>query len=72
MSKCWGWLAERQVPTSMRPTVYGLYSSTFGVNLQEAAIEDLKYVQQRVSLNNLTFLLLYYKFILLQRNGFVK
>lgn len=50
MSKCWGWLAERQVPTSMRPTVYGLYSSTFGVNLQEAAIEDLKYVQKIVSL----------------------
>ncbi|CAO1405166.1 unnamed protein product [Diamesa tonsa] len=43
MSKCWGWLADCQVPTSMRPTVYGLYSSTFGVNLQEAAIEDLKH-----------------------------
>lgn len=45
MSRCWGWLAERPVPETFRPTIYGLYSSTFGVNLEEAADSDLKYVE---------------------------
>lgn len=45
MSRCWGWLAERPVPETIRPTIYGLYSSTFGVNLEEALISDLKYVE---------------------------
>lgn len=42
MSRCWGWLADCQVPTPIRPVVYGLYSSTFGVNMEEAAVSDLK------------------------------
>jgi phosphatidylserine decarboxylase len=45
MSKGWGWLAERPVPETMRPAVYGLYSSAFGVNLEEALDADLKYVE---------------------------
>lgn len=44
MSRCWGWLAQRPVPETFRPTVYGMYTSTFGVNLDEAVIADLKYV----------------------------
>lgn len=45
MSRCWGWLAERPLPETFRPTIYGLYSATFGVNLEEAVISDLKYVE---------------------------
>jgi phosphatidylserine decarboxylase len=45
MSRGWGWIAERQVPETLRPTIYGLYSSAFGVNLDEAVIPDLKYVE---------------------------
>lgn len=44
MSRGWGWIAERQVPEYIRPTVYGLYSSTFGVNIAEAENSDFKYV----------------------------
>jgi phosphatidylserine decarboxylase len=43
LSRCWGWLAECQVPRPVRPVLYGLYSSTFGVNLEEAAVPDLKH-----------------------------
>lgn len=42
MSRCWGWLADCRVPIPARPLIYGLYSSTFGVNLEEAASSDLK------------------------------
>ena len=42
MSRGWGWLAERQVPETFRPTIFGLYSTAFGVNLEEAVISDLK------------------------------
>lgn len=42
MSRCWGWLAERQVPETFRPTIFGLYSTAFGVNLEEAVVSDLK------------------------------
>jgi phosphatidylserine decarboxylase len=42
MSRGWGWLAERQVPESLRPSIFGLYSSAFGVNLEEAVVSDLK------------------------------
>lgn len=42
MSRGWGWLAERQVPETLRPTIFGLYSTAFGVNLDEAVISDLK------------------------------
>ncbi|KAL9698384.1 hypothetical protein quinque_001825 [Culex quinquefasciatus] len=42
MSRCWGWLADCRVPTPARPLVYGMYSSAFGVNLEEAASSDFK------------------------------
>lgn len=42
VSRCWGWLADCHVPRPIRPVLYGLYSSTFGVNLDEAAVPDLK------------------------------
>ncbi|XP_055608312.1 phosphatidylserine decarboxylase proenzyme, mitochondrial isoform X2 [Uranotaenia lowii] len=42
MSRCWGWLADCRIPTPARPLVYGLYSSAFGVNLEEAASSDFK------------------------------
>lgn len=45
MSRCWGWLAERPLPETFRPTIYGLYSFTFGVNLEEAVVSDFKYVE---------------------------
>lgn len=37
------------MPETFRPTIYGLYSSTFGVNLEEALISDLKYVELNLS-----------------------
>lgn len=43
MSRAWGWLAERQVPETIRPSIYGLYSTAFGVNLEEAVVSDLKH-----------------------------
>ena len=42
MSRCWGWLADCRVPTPARPLVYGMYSSAFGVILEEAASSDFK------------------------------
>uniref|UniRef100_A0A2M4CVK6 Putative phosphatidylserine decarboxylase n=1 Tax=Anopheles darlingi TaxID=43151 RepID=A0A2M4CVK6_ANODA len=42
MSRCWGWVADRKVPTPARPVVYGLYSHTFGVKMEEAASADFK------------------------------
>ncbi|XP_055547928.1 phosphatidylserine decarboxylase proenzyme, mitochondrial isoform X3 [Wyeomyia smithii] len=42
MSRCWGWLADCRVPMPARPLVYGLYSTAFGVNIEEAATTDLK------------------------------
>lgn len=42
VSRGWGWLADCRVPESLRPTVYGFYSTTFGVNLEEAASSDLR------------------------------
>ncbi|KAF2901070.1 hypothetical protein ILUMI_05126 [Ignelater luminosus] len=41
-SRCWGWIADKRLPESLRPYIYGLYSNTFGVNLSEAAEEDFK------------------------------
>ncbi|XP_059619781.1 phosphatidylserine decarboxylase proenzyme, mitochondrial isoform X2 [Phlebotomus argentipes] len=41
-SRCWGWMAERRVPIPLRPTVFGAYSTAFGVNLDEAEVPDLK------------------------------
>ncbi|XP_062559597.1 uncharacterized protein LOC134224275 isoform X2 [Armigeres subalbatus] len=42
MSRAWGWLADCRVPTPARPLVYGLYSTAFGVNIEEAASSDFK------------------------------
>lgn len=42
MSRCFGWLADRQVPENARPLIYGLYSQMFGVNIHEALITDYK------------------------------
>ncbi|XP_058448477.1 phosphatidylserine decarboxylase proenzyme, mitochondrial isoform X1 [Malaya genurostris] len=42
MSRCWGWLADCRVPTPARPLIYGLYSTAFGVNIEEAASSDFK------------------------------
>lgn len=44
MSRSFGWFAERQLPEYFRPTIYGLYSTAFGVNIDEAEIPDYKYV----------------------------
>lgn len=40
ISRCWGWLASCYIPTSFRPIVYGWYSNSFGVNLDEALYPD--------------------------------
>ncbi|XP_063709505.1 phosphatidylserine decarboxylase proenzyme, mitochondrial isoform X2 [Culicoides brevitarsis] len=42
VSRCWGWLADCRVPKPCRPIVYGLYSTTFGVKIHEAAVTDYK------------------------------
>ncbi|GLV44070.1 Phosphatidylserine decarboxylase [Carabus blaptoides fortunei] len=42
ISRCWGWIADKQMPVMLRPWLYGLYASTFGVNLLEAESSDLK------------------------------
>ena len=41
-SRLWGWMANKQLPEPFRPVVYGLYTNMFGVNLDEAASDDLK------------------------------
>lgn len=43
MSKCWGWLASCELPESLRPHVYGLYSKLFNVNIEEALYTDLQH-----------------------------
>lgn len=43
ISRCWGWLADVYVPVNLRPYVFGFYSKTFNVNLEEAAVPDFKY-----------------------------
>ncbi|XP_058129069.1 phosphatidylserine decarboxylase proenzyme, mitochondrial isoform X2 [Anopheles ziemanni] len=42
MSRAFGWVADRKVPKPARPMVYGLYSNTFGVKMEEAAAADFK------------------------------
>lgn len=44
VSRGWGWMADRHIPTPFRSTVYGVYSTAFGVNLNEAMDPDFKYV----------------------------
>ncbi|CAH0552621.1 unnamed protein product [Brassicogethes aeneus] len=41
LSRCWGWIADTQLPVFLRSPVYTLYSNTFGVNISEALNEDL-------------------------------
>ncbi|XP_030369652.1 phosphatidylserine decarboxylase proenzyme, mitochondrial [Scaptodrosophila lebanonensis] len=40
ISRCWGWLAACYMPEPLRPYVYGWYSSTFNVNINEALYPD--------------------------------
>ncbi|XP_074038700.1 phosphatidylserine decarboxylase isoform X2 [Leptinotarsa decemlineata] len=42
VSRCWGYLADINLPEFLRPPVYKIYSNTFGVNISEAQNEDLK------------------------------
>ncbi|XP_061590580.1 phosphatidylserine decarboxylase proenzyme, mitochondrial isoform X4 [Cololabis saira] len=41
LSRAWGRLNELDLPTWLRKPIYSLYIWTFGVNMQEAAVEDL-------------------------------
>ncbi|XP_059214523.1 phosphatidylserine decarboxylase proenzyme, mitochondrial isoform X4 [Centropristis striata] len=41
LSRAWGRLNGMDLPTWLRKPVYSLYIWTFGVNMQEAAVEDL-------------------------------
>ncbi|KAK2818485.1 hypothetical protein Q5P01_024046 [Channa striata] len=41
LSRAWGRLNGMELPTWMRKPVYSLYIWMFGVNMQEAAVEDL-------------------------------
>lgn len=41
VSRWWGWLADKELPTFLRPAIYKLYANTFGVNISEALNEDL-------------------------------
>ncbi|CAH1126394.1 unnamed protein product [Ceutorhynchus assimilis] len=43
LSRCWGYVADTKLPEFARPTVYGTYAKTFGVNIAEAQYEDLKH-----------------------------
>lgn len=42
VSRCWGWIADIQLPELLRPYVYSMYINMFQVNLSEAMNEDLK------------------------------
>ncbi|XP_075885115.1 phosphatidylserine decarboxylase proenzyme, mitochondrial isoform X2 [Nelusetta ayraudi] len=41
LSRAWGRLNGMDLPTWLRKPIYSLYIWTFGVNMQEAAVEDL-------------------------------
>lgn len=41
LSRAWGRLNQVELPTWLRKPVYSLYIWTFGVNMKEAAVEDL-------------------------------
>lgn len=43
LSRAWGWLAACYIPENLRPFVYGWYSNTFGVNIEEALYSDFKH-----------------------------
>ncbi|XP_060525661.1 phosphatidylserine decarboxylase proenzyme, mitochondrial isoform X3 [Cylas formicarius] len=42
VSRCWGAIADKQVPEKLRPLVYKTYANAFGVNISEAETQDLK------------------------------
>ncbi|XP_055309180.1 phosphatidylserine decarboxylase proenzyme, mitochondrial isoform X2 [Sitodiplosis mosellana] len=42
ISRTWGWLADCRVPMPFRPVVYGVYSTAFGVNIEEAENSNFK------------------------------
>ncbi|XP_077284376.1 phosphatidylserine decarboxylase proenzyme, mitochondrial-like [Arctopsyche grandis] len=42
VSKIWGSIANTKLPISMRPYIYEKYSNTFGVNIEEAEVQDFK------------------------------
>ncbi|XP_030073463.1 phosphatidylserine decarboxylase proenzyme, mitochondrial isoform X4 [Microcaecilia unicolor] len=41
LSRAWGRLNQVELPTWLRKPIYSLYIWTFGVNMKEAAVEDL-------------------------------
>ncbi|XP_072099340.1 phosphatidylserine decarboxylase proenzyme, mitochondrial isoform X6 [Mobula birostris] len=43
LSRAWGRLNQVELPSWMRKPVYNLYIWTFGVNMKEAAVEDLQH-----------------------------
>ncbi|XP_061150111.1 phosphatidylserine decarboxylase proenzyme, mitochondrial [Syngnathus typhle] len=43
LSRAWGRVNGVELPTWLRKPVYSLYIWTFGVNMQEAAVEDLRH-----------------------------
>ncbi|XP_056601283.1 phosphatidylserine decarboxylase proenzyme, mitochondrial isoform X2 [Triplophysa dalaica] len=42
LSRAWGRLNQVELPTWLRKPIYSLYIWTFGVNMKEAAVEDLQ------------------------------
>ncbi|KAM7359708.1 phosphatidylserine decarboxylase [Cochliomyia hominivorax] len=45
LSRAWGWLAACYIPENFRPFVYGWYSRSFGVNIDEALYPDFRYYE---------------------------
>ncbi|XP_061656162.1 phosphatidylserine decarboxylase proenzyme, mitochondrial isoform X3 [Phyllopteryx taeniolatus] len=43
LSRAWGRVNDVELPAWLRKPVYSLYIRTFGVNMQEAAVEDLRH-----------------------------
>ncbi|XP_061656676.1 phosphatidylserine decarboxylase proenzyme, mitochondrial isoform X2 [Syngnathoides biaculeatus] len=43
LSRAWGRVNDAELPAWLRKPVYSLYIWTFGVNMQEAAVEDLRH-----------------------------
>ncbi|XP_065140246.1 phosphatidylserine decarboxylase proenzyme, mitochondrial isoform X2 [Paramisgurnus dabryanus] len=43
LSRAWGRLNQVDLPTWLRKPIYNLYIWTFGVNMKEAAVEDLQH-----------------------------
>lgn len=41
MSRLWGAITNIDLPVFIRPKIYSLYASSFGVNLDECEVQDL-------------------------------